>query len=188
MSDLVRATDLLGRPVVTLGGEDVALVKDIVFASPGGRILGFTLAGRGAFAGPLSQALPWKLVHGAGRDAIMIDDGALPTRDALADRSEVHDGEVLGDVVLTDTGTALGTVTDVIVELGTEPRVVGYEIRTSEALPPAGRVGLIPLPDTMAASGEAVVVPAAITKHMADDLAAFGATVASFRARQGSTR
>lgn len=185
MSGLVRASDLVGRPVVTLGGEDIAQIKDVVFAAPGGRILGFTLAGRGAFSGPLGQALPWSRVHGAGHDAIMIDDGALPARDDLVARAEVRDGKVLGDVVLTDTGTALGTVTDVIVELGTDPQVVGYEIHTSDALPPAGRTVLIPLPDTTAASGEAIVVPAAITDHVADELGGLGATITSLRSRPG---
>ncbi|GAB7046665.1 PRC-barrel domain-containing protein [Catenuloplanes indicus] len=188
MTGLVRATDLIGRPVVTLSGENVARIKDVVFAAPGGRILGFTLAARGAFGGRLHQALPWSRVRGAGNDAVMIDDGVLPDRDDLVARAEIHDGEVLGDLVLTDAGTSLGTVTDVIVEFGTEPQVAGYEIRTGDALPPAGRTVLIPRADTMAASGEAVIVPSAVTEHVADDLAGLGATITSIRTSPGGRR
>jgi hypothetical protein len=42
---------------------------------------------------------------------------------------------------------------------------------------------LIPLPATLAVSGEKLVVPAAVTDFVADDLAGFGAAVDAFRAR-----
>ena len=183
MTTLVRASALVGRPVVTLAGEDVAQIKDIVFDASAGHLIGFTLAGRGRFAGPLDRALPWSRVHGAGRDAVIITDGELPSRDDLVSRADLRDRDVLGDSVLTDAGTALGTVTDVIIELGVAPQVAGYQIRTGDALPPAGRTVLIPLPETMAVSGETVVVTATIAQHVTEDLAALGATISSFRAR-----
>lgn len=186
MSVLMRATDLIGRPLVTLDGEDVAQIKDIVYAGASGRIAGFTLAGRGLTAGPLRRAIPWEAVHGAGRDAIMISDGkGLSDRDEFVTRSDLREQDVLGSTVLTDTGTALGEVTDVIVEISSVADVVGYEIRTGGGLPPSGRTLLIPLPDTLAASGEAVVVPAEATEFVVDDLSAFGTAVTSFRDRLG---
>ncbi|MDR7276458.1 PRC-barrel domain-containing protein [Catenuloplanes atrovinosus] len=188
MITLVRATELIGRPVVTLAGDDIAQIKDVVFAAPGGHLIGFTLAGRGRFAGPLDRALPWDRVHGAGRDAIIVSDGELPTRDELVSRADLRNRDVLGDAVLTDAGTALGTVTDVVVELGVAPQVAGYQIRTGEALPPAGRTVLIPLPEAMSVSGEAVVVAATVAQHATEDLAALGATISSYRARTGESR
>ena len=87
----MRCSQITTRPVVTMAGEAVAQIKDVVYAADGGEVAGFTLAGRGIFS-----------------------------------------GHILGAEVLTDTGTALGTVVDVIVEVGdVESRrcdVVGYEI------------------------------------------------------------
>ena len=40
-------------------GEDIAQVKDIVYAADGGAVVGFTLAGRGMFSGPMKQGLTW---------------------------------------------------------------------------------------------------------------------------------
>src|ERR1700712_3433069 len=59
---LMRTSELAKRPVVTMAGEDVAQLKDIVYAAGGGQVGGFTLAGRGLLAGPLKQALPWASV------------------------------------------------------------------------------------------------------------------------------
>ncbi len=74
MSRLMRTSDLMKHPVVTLGGEDVAQVKDIVYSASGGAVGGFTLAGRGRLSGPLKQALAWSSVMALGPDAIMIRD------------------------------------------------------------------------------------------------------------------
>lgn len=43
----MRTSEATKRPVVTLAGEDVAQVKDVVYAAGGGAVGGFTLAGRG---------------------------------------------------------------------------------------------------------------------------------------------
>lgn len=188
MSFLKRASELNKYPVVTLGGEVVAEIKDVVYAGERGEIKGFTLNGLGLFAGPLKQALPWSGVHGLGRDAVMIvDDGALEDRDAVLARSQTRSGgasgDVLGSRVLTDTGIDLGQVTEVIIEVGQTADVVGYEIDSSDALGADHRKVLLPLPDVLAASEEALIVPAAAMDFVADDLSGFGAAVHTFRAR-----
>ena len=63
MSLLMRATEVIKRPVVTLAGEDVAQIKDIVYAGAAGEVAGFTLNGRGLLAGPLKTVAA--LVGGA---------------------------------------------------------------------------------------------------------------------------
>ena len=84
MSLLMRATEITKRPVVTLEGEDVAQIKDIVYADSGGRVGGFTLNGRGFLSATLKTALAWEAVVGLGPDAVMIrDEGALTDRDAF---------------------------------------------------------------------------------------------------------
>jgi sporulation protein YlmC with PRC-barrel domain len=186
----MRTSEIAERPVVTLGGEDVAQVKDVVYAAERGAVVGFTLAGRGLFSGPLKQSLAWDAVLALGGDAVMIADVEvlIPRQDLLAASAGGRGprGDVLGSQVLTDGGTALGTVIDVIIEVDRAPRrrcdVIGYEI--SAATP--GRTGttmLIPLPDTVAVSGEHLIVPASATDFVGDDLAGFGAAVEAFRAQ-----
>ncbi len=182
----MRATELIKRPVVTLAGEDVAQIKDIVYAGRRGAVVGFTLNGRGLFAGPLKQVLAWTSVHGLGADAVMIasaDDLGEP--ESLVEPAEGGGagGDVMGSRVLTDTGVDLGVVSEVIVEVDQSADVVGYEIDSTEALGRDRRKVLIPLPDTLAVSGESLIVPAAAVEFVADDLAGFGASVEAFRAR-----
>ncbi|MGH3828397.1 MAG: PRC-barrel domain-containing protein [Pseudonocardiaceae bacterium] len=181
---LLRASELAGRPVVTLSGQLVAEIKDIVFERAGGRIAGFTLRNPGLFSRSRKDSLPWNGVHGVGRDAVMVpDETVLISAKELAPREQAHKADVLEDRVLTDNGQDLGRVVDVVLHCGTSLDVVGYEVQASEALGTAGRRVFIPLPDTVAVSGENLIVPAAATEFVAEDLAGFGAAVGAFRAR-----
>jgi uncharacterized protein YrrD len=189
MSRLMRTSEVTKRPVVTLGGEDIAQIKDVVYSAGGGAVGGFTLAGRGLFSGPSKQALPWTSVLALGPDAVMIRDEEVLEPSAtvlsLSESSGGSGGDVLGSQVLTDTGTELGTVVDVILEVsdggGGQCDVVGYEVEASEVLGTHGTRVFIPLPDTLAVSGDHLMVPASATDFIAHDLAGFGAAVAAFR-------
>lgn len=196
MSLLMRAGEIHKRPVVTMAGDDVAQVKDIVYVAGGGEVAGFTLSGRGLFAGPLKKTLPWAAVSSLGRDAVMIaDEGVLADRHGLdddADDGGGGGGDVLGSRVLTDDGTDLGQVVDVVLELGRDDQqgkadVVGYEVDSSAALGREGRKVFLPLPDTLAASSEHLVVPASAREFVCDDLSGFGAAVRDFRTRLRGT-
>lgn len=196
MSRLMRTSELMKRPVVTMGGEDVAQVKDIVYSAGGGAVGGFTLAGRGLLSGPLKQALAWSSVMALGPDAVMIrDEDVLEPAANVLDRSAAtggSGGDVLGSQVLTDTGTELGTVVDVVLEVadrgGGQCGVVGYEVESSEALGTKGTKVFVPLPDTLAASGDHLLVPASAKDFVAHDLAGFGAAVRAFRQQLQGTR
>ncbi|EPJ41992.1 hypothetical protein STAFG_0939 [Streptomyces afghaniensis 772] len=121
MNELRAARSLTTLPVVTLGGDAVAQVKDTLFDAAAGRVDGFTLSGRGLLSGPLKQSLPWTAVHSLGHDAVMIvDAGALADTPVAVARRAVQQGRVLHARVLTDEGAEVGTVLDVIVEGGTE--------------------------------------------------------------------
>ncbi len=204
---LVKASDLHGLPVVTItGGEALADVKDVVYSPDEGRLLGFTLNKRGGiFAGPLKTALGIRAVAAIGRAAVMVPDaGALdvpPGEGGGADRNVLH------NQVLTESGERLGEVSDLIVEVGVVADVaasagaaaagdvVGYEIVADPAL--QGRSGaprqddkvlFIPLPYTLAVSGENLVVPATVESYIRDDLSGFGGAVNDFRAQLGPRR
>jgi len=196
MSRLMRSSEITKRPVVTMAGNDIAQIKDIVYSAGGGTVAGFTLAGRGLFAGPLKQGLAWSAVAALGVAAVMVaDEAALTPVDHLLDASSASGGSggnVLGSRVLTDSGTDLGAVVDVVLEVDGADRgvcdVVGYEIESSEVLDSGGSRLLIPLPDTLAASGEHLMVPASATDFVRRDLAGFGAAVADFRAQLAGGR
>lgn len=182
MITLMLAADLTKRPVVTLGGEAVAQVKDTVFDASGGQITGFTLAGRGLLSGPLKQSLPWSGVHALGPDAVMIpSDEVLQARDAVVDKGEAGTGQVRGARVLSDGGLELGTVLDAVVEGGPSGRVVGFEIATTEAMGRHERRAFLPAPGQLAMTGETLVIPAELAGQAVDDLAALA--VAWDRAR-----
>ena len=190
MSILLRSSEINKLPVVTFAGEDIAQVKDIMYAAHGGQVGGFTLNGRGMFSGPLKTALPWENVVGLGPDAVVIrDEGALTPTDSLLSAMQSGGpagGDILGSQVLTDDGAALGVVVDVVIEVadggGGQADVVGYEIDPAEGSGRGTNRMLIPLPDTMSASGEYLMVPAAAREFVTDDLAGFGAAVDDFRA------
>lgn len=185
---LLRASDLPGRPVVTVGGEDVAQIRDVVYDAGSGEVIGFTLAKRGIFGGRMKQVLPWENVEGLGPHAAIIpDEDALTAPDGL--REPADDRDVIGARVLTDDGRQLGEVRDLVVEVHDGiADVVGYEIDPAEGFRESSSHVLLPLPDTLAASGDNLVVPAAATDYVRDDIAGFGAAVEDFRAELRSTR
>lgn len=179
MTRLLRATELVGHPVITLQGESEFEVKDVVFHAASGTVLGFTLRHPGFLGRPVRhQALPWEGVRGVGRDAVMI-----PSADVLDGGFDAGSGDdVLGDRVLTDDGTDLGEVIDVIVEVGSgRADVVGFEVEPSEAVDTQAKRVFIPLPDTISMSGHNVVVPPGAREYVASDLTGFGGSVQQFR-------
>jgi sporulation protein YlmC with PRC-barrel domain len=181
---LVKATDLIGRPVVTLGGDDVGEVKDVVLALADRGLRGFTLRGRGFLAGPLPESLPWASVHAVGRDAVMVADVASLDHGELRATGDDADA-VLAVEVLADDGSHLGTLTDVVLSLGVEPELVGFELALASPDPGQGPNAFLPVDEMMAISGRALVVPAAARDFLHDDLSGFGAGVDAYRAQLG---
>lgn len=183
MTRLLRASTLIGRPVVTVGGESPVEVKDVVFDRADGDILGFTLRNHGFLGSPVKEQLAWSDVHGLGPDAVVVPSEDVLSRDGDLTSSG---GDVLGDRVITESGTDLGEVVEVIISSGTSADVVGFEIEPSEGLQTGeGHNVFIPLPDTVALSDERVVVPDTATDYIRDDLSGFGGAVADFRSQLG---
>ncbi|MEU3278640.1 PRC-barrel domain-containing protein [Streptomyces antibioticus] len=190
MSTLLLASEITGRPVVTLGGEAVARVKDVVVDGRAGRVSGFTLSGLRLLSGPKRQALPWEAVSSLGPHAVMIqDETVFRNRDEVADAAEAADGSVFGARVLTDVGTDLGQVIDVVIEVTASQAVVaGYEIAATAAPARKRHSVFIPLARTIAVSGEALVVPAAVADFVTDDLAALHKAIPEFRSHMSGKK
>ncbi|MET7358434.1 PRC-barrel domain-containing protein [Streptomyces sp. NPDC005562] len=175
---VMAAGDLTKRPVVTLDGEAVAQVKDVVLDGAGGRIAGFTLAGRSLLSGPLRKSLPWSAVHALGADAVMITSAeALEDKAAVASWQEASGGLVRGARVLTDQGVQVGSVRDVLVESGREGRVVGVEMSSTEALGRQERTVFLPLGGRPALTGDTLMIPARDTEYVVEDVGELAAAV-----------
>lgn len=183
---LVRAGDLIGRPVVTLQGERMGELKDVVLGLGRGVLVGFTLRNPGFLGGPRRETLPWGSVHAVGPDAVMVSgpEAFAAPEDLAADTGH----ETVDLPLLTDDGETLGRIVDVVLETGTHAQVVGFEIEPAPSLPSNGHRLLLPIDAMAAASEQAVVVPASVRHFLRDDLTGFGAAVAGFRAMSEGSR
>lgn len=184
MTTLLRATAIVGQPVVTLTGESPFEVKDVVFDTGTGHISGFTLRKHGFLGGPAKERLRWADVHGLGPDAVVIRDTSCLTPAGDDDTMDGGGGDVIGDRVLTESGDDLGEVVEVVVATGTAADVVGFEIEATPGTRPGDQHHVfIPLPATVAISGDMVVVPDSATDYIRDDLSGFGSAVEEFRSK-----
>ncbi len=201
---LARGTEIIGLPVVAVdSGDALALVKDVLYDPEQGMLVGFTLNKKGGvFAGPLKRPLAIDAVLAVGRDAVMVGsaDALSTAASETAERAIRGSRNVLGNDVLTDGGERLGRVIDLVVVTGRAHAagsaagpimrlgsVVGYEFTADATL--AGREGadlLVPLPHTLAVSGNHLVVPESVGPYIRDDLTGFSSAVTQFRAQQGT--
>ena len=183
---LMTASQIRGLPVVTIrGGEDVAEVRDVIYSPEAGRLVGMTLNQRGFLSGRRREVLPADMIHAVGQHAVMVTDEAQLVAPGDAPNEVAHpatERNVLGDDVLTEGGTSLGEVVDLVFLVGGNGDVVGYQIEKT-----GGGRGYIPLPAQLAVSGDALVVPDITEEFVEDDLVGLGAAVDEFRDRLGLT-
>ena len=183
--NLVRASSVAGLPVVTIdGGEDAAEIKDVVYDSSTHHLVGFTLNKRGWFRGSMKAILDAENVVGIGHDAVMVaDESSLTERKAAGEAlaSPKADHDVMGNDVVSSSGSVIGKVVDVILETGSDPQAVGYEVDTG-----SGSV-FVPTSAQMGLSAQNLIVPAEAEEFTRDDLAGFGASVRSFRSKLGES-
>jgi uncharacterized protein YrrD len=158
----LRANDLPGSPVVSLAGERLAEIKDVVFDRKSGDVLGFTLNDPGFFKGTRDDGLPMDAVHGIGDAAVVVaGPHVLVSVDSIVSASERRSNNVLADRVLTEEGAEIGEVVDVLLDPSHRPpKVVGYEVESQD-----GHTVTVPLDDAVAVSGERLVVPGRGNAH-----------------------
>jgi sporulation protein YlmC with PRC-barrel domain len=166
-------------PIVTIAGDDVAEVRDVLFDPDAGRVLGFTLNRRGRLAKRMKETLDREHVAAVGPHAVMVENADAVGRQGSGGAPK--GGNVIGNRVMTDSGIDVGEVTDVVID-ASNGSVVGYEV--APASEPSGRHGrrsYLPLPDVGAVSGEALMVPAAAVDYVTADFAGFAEAVDRYR-------
>jgi len=176
-TSLMRGSDLIGHPVVDLTtGDDLAEIKDVVFDAGRGAVVGFTLRRRGFLGRRLKQTLVVGSVASVGTHAVMVDSAECLAEpgDVEASTALESGGEVLHGMVITESGRDLGTVRDVVIRGGADPRVVGFEIG-------GGTVGdgLIPTQVNRGVSSSALIVPDGFQERVRSDLTGLAAELAS---------
>ena len=180
MKLLMTASQIRGLPVVTIrGGEDVAEVRDVIYSPEAGRLVGMTLNQRGFLSGRRREVLPADMIHAVGQDAVMVTDESQLVVPEAAPEDVGHpatERNVLGNDVLTEGGTSLGEVADLVLLVGSGGEVVGYQVKK-----PGGGHGYIPLPAQLAVSGDAPVVPDVTAEFVQEDLVGLGAAVDEFQ-------
>jgi uncharacterized protein YrrD len=183
MTVYLKTSEVIRLPVVSVSsGEDVAEIRDVVYSSEAGALLGFTLNKRGLLRGRMRDVLPADSVAAIGSAAVMIDDEEELTSKADAPTevaSPATNRNVLSDAVMTDTGVKLGTVTDLVLAVGGRGEIIGYELQreaTKEAW-------FIPRPQQLAVSGDALLVPAALEEYVSHDLSGFALAVDRYDAQ-----
>lgn len=185
MSRLARASELIGLPIVTLDGATVVgEIKDVLVDPASSRTVGFTVRGQGLLSSPLVGLLPAEQIHAIGRDALMVESDAAVVRQREGmDATLADQQEVVGKEVVTSSGASLGTINDVVLEIdGPDATLVGYEIDR------AGHPVIVPVPQSVPLSGEALLLPDDVEGRAANGLAGFRDMLERTRLAQTATR
>ena len=188
---LLRGADLVGLPIVTLGGDDIAEVRDVLFDAAAGVLLGFTLNKRGRLSGRMAEVLPHGKIIAVGPNAVIVSDPESLTDVLLSDSGgsmPAPIGNVVADRVLTDSGVVIGTVTDVVFE-NTTNSVVGFEVTPQDQRPSRkGPKSYVPLSDTRSVSKDTLIIPAAAIEYVTSDFEGFAETINRYRKAPEASR
>lgn len=117
--DTKTGRELAGLAVMTLtGGERLGRIHDIIFHSGTGRITGFTVDPGGLLA--RHKFLAAAAVQSVGSDALTVTAAdTLLANPPATDPAEIPSKSLDGRPVLNPTGTAIGKVSDVVVDTAT---------------------------------------------------------------------
>ena len=88
--------ELRGRPVVTLGGDDIAAIHEPI--EDGGEVTAFSLEKRTLFGGLMDRTLPLDAVLAIGDDAVVVTDASVLVG------GEEDDGDEIGPAMRTGPG------------------------------------------------------------------------------------
>lgn len=163
------ATQLIGMPVIALDtGANEGEIHDVVYNPRAARLVGFTvLKGAGFFGGGTTRYLADSAVHAIGTDAVVVQSaGSLEERGGDVNDIAKDAGEaVLGKRLMTDDGSFLGSIDDVLIERETR-RVVAYEVSGGIFQDLYKGQADVPVDHIISIGKDVVVVPASLREKM----------------------
>lgn len=180
----VRASNLIGRPVVTTGGEADLEVQDLVVGDDGRTISGLTLRRPGILGKRHVGVLATDDITSIGSDAVMVADGQAFGPD---ERELAVGHDLTGRRVITTDGTAIGTVRDVIVETRRgRSRIEGVELVVEPGVGDEAHA-LLALGTDATVSAEMIVVRSGAVDDLCTDPEALVDSVTQLRSRKASS-
>lgn len=160
------AKQLMGMSIFSLAdGATQGQVHDVVYNPRQGRLVGFTVVkDAGFFSRGEARFLPVDDIHALGDDAITIEDAARLQNFAGKDVNDLarEAGEpVLGKRLLTEDGSFLGAIDDVLIDQ-TSRNVVAYEVSGGIFADMMRGQTDIPVDNIISIGSEVVIVPASV--------------------------
>lgn len=160
------AKQLIGMPIFSLTeGANQGEVHDVVYSPREARLIGFTVVkNAGFFSRGETRYLTAENIHAIGEDAVVIQD-ATHLQDYAG--KDVNDfakeaGEpVIGKRLLTDDGTFLGAIDDVLIERDNR-KVVAYEVSGGVWQDMMKGQTDVPVDNIISIGEDVVIVPASV--------------------------
>ena len=109
---LLKTQDLIGKPIISLQGEEVGSVSRIIADSENGRIVGLTVNVKGWFKG--EKAIEFESVKSFGNYAVTVELGShIVTLDSLPSLKKISEESNLYNMrIITPEGQLVGTIDD----------------------------------------------------------------------------
>jgi uncharacterized protein YrrD len=123
----MKFSELKGRAVINV--EDATKVGEVenLLLDPGSRkVLGLKVKTSGLFSSPLIVAVPQ--IINIGPDAVTVKADLSSSDKAKSEKEWVELTDILGNKVVTDAGTMVGEIHDVLLD-PVSAAVTGYEVR-----------------------------------------------------------
>lgn len=163
--DKKTGKQLIGMPVIALSdGTEVGQIHDVIYNSKEGRLIGVTIpiAG-GFFGGGKTLLLRTEQMFAMGEDAVTIQSASgLEEISRKADEFGDEAGiAVLGKRLMTDDGTFLGKIVDVLIDRTTR-RITAYEVSGGLWGDLMRGQTDVPIEHITAVGNDVVIVPASV--------------------------
>lgn len=126
-TDFLKSQELVGKPIISLAGEEVGTVNKVIVDPGTTSVVGLTVNVKGLFKG--DKALEFGAVHSIGNYAVTVTDGAMvvPLNTLPALEKLVQLCNMYGMKVITPSGHLVGGVEDFTFAVA-DGKIVSYII------------------------------------------------------------
>jgi len=116
---LQKTQDVVGKPVISLQGEEIGSVSRVIVDPGAGKIVGLTVNVKGWFKG--EKCVEFESVNSAGDYAVTVRQSShvLPLNDFPALEKLAQDSNMYNMRIITPEGKLIGTVSDFYFDSGT---------------------------------------------------------------------
>lgn len=109
---LQKSRDLLGRPVISLSGDELGSIARIISDPASGSVVGMTLSAKGWFKG--EKAAEFSSIHSFGEYAVTVkeNDLVIPLNTLSSLEKTAQESNLYGMRIITPEGKLIGAVED----------------------------------------------------------------------------